>query len=212
MESNDLHPTPDPESWRLFAAVPLGEPVRQLIRDVQSELETENWPLKWVHPDRIHVTLRFFGETPITTIDDLKRVMSGVARRSRATLYNTGQLGAFPSKDNPQVIWIGLEGRLKSLEQTADLIEQSARRLGFRPEKRRFQGHITVARVRSGASPIEEFGPVAEHLTLPPVEFPADRLQLIRSVLSSGGPTYTVLGEWPIGDGVARVNPTLAPG
>ena len=200
------------EMWRLFAAVPLEEPVRRLIHDVQRELESENWPLRWVDPDRIHLTIRFFGETPTTAVDDLKRVLSGVARRSRATLYQTGQLGAFPSMATPQVIWIGLEGRLKSLEQTADLVEKSAKELGFRPEKRRFQGHVTVARVRNDAPTIEEFGAVAEHLTLPPIDLPAERLQLIRSILSPHAPSYSVLGEWQIGDGVARENPSLAPG
>jgi 2'-5' RNA ligase len=196
--------TTDNEKWRLFSAIPLDEPVRQLLRDVQDEFRSEGWPLRWVDPDLMHITIRFFGDTPVKTVDELKRVLRTVARRGRPTLLTTGQIGAFPSMDEPRVMWIGLEGRLKSLESIADLTERVAQDIGFKPERRRFQGHITVARLRDGKQLPESFRAVCEDLTLPAVNVSADRYQLIRSVLSPQGPTYTVLEEWPIGDGIAR--------
>lgn len=186
----------DEKNWRLFAAVPLTEPVRNLIADIQDELEPEGWPIKWVDPALAHITVKFYGDTPVQRVDELKEQLALVAGRNVATTVTTGQLGAFPSLDSPRVVWLGLEGSIQPLKTMARDVDDVSADLGFARERRGFQAHITLGRFRDAGDAPEEVGDIIRDIGLPSHEFHADRLQLLRSVLRPDGPQYSTIGEW----------------
>jgi 2'-5' RNA ligase len=105
-----------------------------------------------------------------------------------------GAAAVAPSARRPRIVWLRVydetpEGSLATL---AGRIEQSARACGFLPELRRFEGHVTLARARSGRR--------ASAVDLPETtglgSFVADRLVLYRSRLGGGGATYEELASY----------------
>lgn len=187
------------ERWRLFAAVPVTDEVQEAIARVQRGLATRGWPVRWVKPELTHITVKFFGDTEVGGVGELRRRLAIVAGRARSTTLETSGIGAFPSVARPRVIWVGLAGAVKHLERLAEDVDAVSGGTRASPGDKPFRAHITLGRVRDDARRIDDFQEALRDYGSPPLDVPIDRLQLVRSVLGPGGPTYTTVAEWPLG-------------
>jgi RNA 2',3'-cyclic 3'-phosphodiesterase len=99
-----------------------------------------------------------------------------------------GELGAFPSRSRPRVLWVGVDAP-PALELLQDRIERGCEAIGFPPEGAPFQPHITLGRVREGQRLPP--GGLDDHAGgFEQVPFSGDELVLYESVLTTGGPRY----------------------
>lgn len=185
-------------TWRVFAAVPVSDDVRALMGDVADELAPRGWPVKWVRPELAHLTLKFYGNVETARLPELTARLARVAQECQPLRMRTTTVGAFPSERRPRVLWLGLAGDVEPLAALATRVESASTGFG-KSEDRPFAPHVTLARLRDGAALPADFAAAAAELRLNPVAFAIDRLQLVRSVLGPGGPTYTAIGEWPLG-------------
>jgi len=55
-----------------------------------------------------------------------------------------GELGAFPSRSRPRILWVGVQAP-PSLELLQDRIERGSEAIGFAPEGTPFKPHVTLA-------------------------------------------------------------------
>lgn len=185
-------------TWRVFVAVPVDDAVRAIMRDVVGELAPRGWPVKWVRPELAHLTMKFYGDIETDRLPDLAARLADVATAAQPLTVRTTGIGAFPTERRPRVLWLGLTGDIEPLAALARRVEAASAGFG-RPEDRPFAPHITLGRLRDGAPAPSDFAAAASALRPAPVTLAVDRLQLVRSVLGPGGPTYTVIGEWPLG-------------
>src|SRR5687768_5360717 len=95
-------PTPRPPAasapgspWRLFVAVPLPEPVRELVRETTEGLAAEGWPVRWVAAEAAHLTLHFLGATEPERAELLRLALAPVVERHVAFELRTAGLGVF---------------------------------------------------------------------------------------------------------------------
>ena len=51
-------PQSEAAAWRVFAAVPVSDEVRELMRRAEETLALRGWPMKWVKPELAHLTLQ----------------------------------------------------------------------------------------------------------------------------------------------------------
>jgi 2'-5' RNA ligase len=173
---------------RLFAAVPIPEPARGQILHLLSELRNGDWPVRWVHDEGLHMTLKFFGEVAGERLDVIIEALRFAANGAGALSLRLGPLGAFPSRSRPRILWVGIEAP-PSLELLQDRIERGAEAIGFPPEGTPFQPHVTLGRVREGQRlPARSLDDHADNLE--PVPFVAQKLVLYESVLTTTGPHY----------------------
>jgi 2'-5' RNA ligase len=107
-------------------------------------------------------------------------------------------LGAFPKKEYPRVVWVGLSEGEEETKQIAEELENEICRLGIAKEKRPFSSHITLGRVRSAHNRSQ----LTERLNYLEQNFPqgwpackVDRITLFKSTLTPSGPIYEVLHE-----------------
>ena len=184
--------------WRLFAALPVSDAVRSTMGVVIDSLRPYGWPMKWVDPSLAHLTVRFYGNVGRDQISSLSQRLAAVASEAFPAQVSTSATGAFPSASRPRVIWIGLDGDVEAIGAVAAAVATATAHIG-EPDTKPFKPHITIGRLRQGGKPPSDFAAAVNALHLEPVDFSIDRLQLIRSVLSPAGPTYTVIGEWPLG-------------
>jgi 2'-5' RNA ligase len=191
------------EQIRSFIAIELPEQARKGLARLRRGLERdEHGFVKWVDPQGIHLTLKFLGNIPakrVTEITDaIKKATGGI---SPFHLEISG-LGAFPSLKQPRVFWVGISGELDKLSALQLDIDSTLAALGFAREERPFVAHLTVARIREGASPAErrDFGELVDSTTFQdkyPVEVAAVRL--MRSQLTPAGAIYTCLSVVGLG-------------
>jgi 2'-5' RNA ligase len=191
------------EQIRSFIAIELPEEAKKGLARLRRGLERdEHGFVKWVDPQGIHLTLKFLGNIPakrVTEITDaIKKATGGI---SPFHLEISG-LGAFPSLKQPRVFWVGISGELDKLSALQLDIDSTLAALGFAREERPFVAHLTVARIREGASPAErrDFGELVDSTTFQdkyPVEVAAVRL--MRSQLTPAGAIYTCLSVVGLG-------------
>ena len=173
---------------RLFAAVPIPEPARVEIARLLARLREPGWPLRLVHDQGLHLTVKFFGEVAPARLEVIEEAVRSAAPGTGALSLRLAEVGAFPSFRRPRVVWVGLDVP-PALELLQDRLERLAEAIGFAPEGDPFRPHVTLGRVREG----ERLPPGAlDSLagTYEPVPFLASELVLYESVLGRGGPHY----------------------
>jgi 2'-5' RNA ligase len=125
--------------------------------------------LRWVPRDQWHVTLQFLGRVP--DVDALVRALDGV--RSRAVVCaRLGGAGAFGKARRGTVLWLGVREGADELAALAGAVCDETARVGFAPEDRPFQPHLTLARastptdLRDAVAALEMVGDVGPAWTV----------------------------------------------
>jgi RNA 2',3'-cyclic 3'-phosphodiesterase len=173
---------------RLFVAVPVSEPAREQILKLLGKLREAGWPVRWVHDEGLHMTLKFFGEVAPERLDVIAEALRFAAEGAEPLPLELGDLGAFPSRSRPRVLWVGVQAPA-GLELLQDRIERGCEAIGFPPEGAPFQSHLTLGRLREGQR--LPSGGLDDHAEgFEQVSFVARQLVLYESLLTTGGPRY----------------------
>ena len=185
---------------RLFVALDVPDRVRGGLEAWQARALTDP-ALRPVRPEALHVTLCFLGYHPERAIESIASVVTGVEPRPVEVRFEADPVPAPPRR--PRLFAAGGRSRAASALQ-AELSERLAAERFYRPEKREFWTHVTVARVRSErgsrarggrGKPMRVESPpeaLPAELTEP---FEAPRLALYRSYLRPSGAEYVRLDE-----------------
>lgn len=178
---------------RLFFAVELPLQVRGILGRLRTLAEDGDY--RWVDPSRMHVTLAFLGEQPEARLAALQRIGQQAAGASSSAQLRLGSAGFFGSRRSPRVLWVDLAGEIEALLELQNKLQAGLREGGFPTEDRAFRAHITLARRREAAQGGAPPGwpPEVEHAS-----FKVERLTLMQSRLSSRGPTYIAVSEFPL--------------
>ena len=180
------------EQKRLFIATDISEEVRSAIKDHVGALKRmPAESVRWEKIEKIHLTLKFLGDTDTRKIPDIGSSLSKIASEYRRFDLILERTGVFPNPRNAKVLWIGIQKTDKLDRLYAD-IENALAERGFTKENRRFSPHITIGRIRDPrrAKPIIEQHIAAD---LGTIKSTVDELVLYESVLRPGGALYTVL-------------------
>ena len=182
------------ETIRSFIAFDIdNELVVKRLSEVQGMLVNAGADLKLVKPQNIHVTMRFLGNISLSMVDLIHEEMKQIFF-APFDIELRG-LGAFPSLRYARVVWAGIRKGVDELVNIFDQLEPRLRRLGFKPDRKGFSPHLTIARVRTGRHKAELIRCVED---LADYEFGiinANWLRLKKSVLTPKGPIYTTLRE-----------------
>ncbi len=179
---------------RLFVAVPLPPEAHAAAAEILGRLRAEEWPVRWVREDGLHITLKFFGDVMPERYDTIAEMIGFAVDDMGPMTLNVTGAGAFPGLAHPRVIRLELAGDAGALELLQDRLERKGLAIGFPPEGRPFHPHITLGRVKegqrlpAGAQEILESVPGGE-------SFLADKVVLFESQSGPLGPQYDPLLE-----------------
>ncbi len=192
--------------WRLFVAIPMPDEAREQIARIIQLLSHEDWPVRWIDPQTAHMTLHFLGATLPEQAELLRMALAQpVAKVERFTLA-TSHLGVFPNVRQPRVLWIGLDGDTERLQRLHVEVGNALNRLGFEAETGRLNPHITLGRVREGATPalataiqaqLAPSSPTAR-VTATAVQVPVNEVLLVRSFLDAKGAKHVPIASYPL--------------
>jgi 2'-5' RNA ligase len=181
-----------PGTVRAFIALDLPETIKQAAARIQGILANSGGDVRWVKASGLHLTLKFLGPVPTEKIPEIIEALESVTAPAHPFRITVKGIGAFPHIGNPRVIWLGLESGPELAEFHA-AVEKAMTRLGFEPEGRSFQPHLTLGRVRSprGREKLRAALEPHEEGERPACEL--KEIALMKSELRSGGAEYTAL-------------------
>jgi 2'-5' RNA ligase len=184
---------------RSFLAIELPQPILKKIEEVQGDLRSTHADVRWVSPDKIHLTLKFFGNIEESRIDLILKSIEDPIRNTSPFSLKVRGVGAFPSLKNPRVIWMGLVDGKEVLASFQKQIESQLEKIGFQPEDRPFHPHLTLGRMKSSRGKEDLGGRMEKHKEEEFGDFPVERAVLFKSDLRPTGPIYTPLRELRLG-------------
>ena len=188
-------------SRRLFVAVSLPEDVRvalhAAVREAVAPLLAPR-AVTWVREPNLHLTVRFLGDRPVALVDPLVRVLGAAMATVPRHELRIGGLGAFPGDRRARVLWIGVEANV-ALALLYQKVDDACAQLGIEREARDFHPHVTVGRVRTGASVrADRLQQGAAALTTSRWTMPVETVDLMSSELAPGGARYRRLAAVPL--------------
>ena len=183
---------------RTFLAIELPEEVRNEIAGIQRRLKKNiRGVITWVRPERIHLTLKFFGNISGDDVVNISRVVENSVAGVKPLSLSIKAVGVFPDVMRPRVIWVGINGDVVPLSNLHKVMDHGFQDYGFKREERPFRPHLTLGRIKSpkgmvGLATVVEGG--GDYVA---GQFQAGGLTLFKSDLTSGGAIYTKLAQFP---------------
>lgn len=132
---------------RLFIAIEVPPQVKAIAAGAKALLEKDTKEVRWVSPENVHLTLRFLGDCPDGQVEPIVAGLRSALAGSVAFHCETTSFGTFSGGREARVLWLGV-GATPELTEVYDHIGGALREIGFDPEKRPFQPHITLARIK----------------------------------------------------------------
>jgi len=163
-----------------------------MLARLRKELERDEHSfVKWVRPDGIHLTLKFLGNIPSKRVAEVTEAIEEAVQGNSPFHLEISGLGK-----QARVFWVGIGGEVDKLLKLQRNIDSALAVLGFAKEERPFVPHLTLARLRPGASPLERrnFGELVGSTTFEDkYHIKVEAVSLMRSQLTPAGAIYTRL-------------------
>jgi 2'-5' RNA ligase len=192
------------EMIRAFVAIELEDALLTSLRQVQDELKRA--PVarlaRWVSSAGIHLTLKFLGDVSSERVPEITQAIERGCHSSAPFRISLLEAGFFPNAHRLRVVWVGVGGDVQMLLQLQRAVESELDALGFAPESRGFQPHLTLARMHDYARPADR-EEMAKRISSVQVDTRSEMwvraVHLIRSELRPTGAVYTSLAAVPLG-------------
>ncbi|MCX7702588.1 MAG: RNA 2',3'-cyclic phosphodiesterase [Planctomycetota bacterium] len=180
---------------RMFIAVELEDDLRKQLSEVQKTLATSQANVKWVEPHNIHLTIKFLGDVDPALIVGICKVIESATEKQVPFVVPVIGVGTFPPTGLPRIIWVGASDEELRLSKIYNTLNSGLVPLGIPFEKRKFNPHITLGRIRTpkGADALKKM--VSQYSQKPFGSIAVDSLTLFSSELTEKGPLYTPLAN-----------------
>ena len=179
---------------RTFIALELPEEVKKEILEIQRRLVIKDAKIRWVSKENTHLTLKFLGGVEERLIPDIYETINTASKSFHSFQLNLSNVGLFPNKRRPKIIWAGIGGRTSELELLAEKCDSALHRIGFKRENRKFKPHLTIGRIKC-LGDAQDLSQRLNDLEVNPIEFEAAKINIIKSDLTSGSAVYTLLNS-----------------
>ncbi|MBA2621148.1 MAG: RNA 2',3'-cyclic phosphodiesterase [Acidobacteria bacterium] len=176
---------------RIFAAIDISEAARQAVSAYVEILHAEFQSVRvgWEKPEKLHLTLKFFGDVDERQLENLTEAIEQTARQNLNLNLQIAEAGVFPSPARARILWLGLQEETGNLQKLNENLETECARFGFAREERNFKAHLTIARLRE---PQKSKELIRKHLQndFAPLEFQATEIVIYQSELLPKGSIY----------------------
>lgn len=186
------------EPLRLFIAIPIDERWREQLTEQSIALQTTLPFQKWTHPEDYHITLKFLGDTSVSQLHQIEKILVNVSENTCPFELTGKGWGIFGDQAAPSILWAGVGGDLNSLNNLHIKIDDSLEEL-FPKEKRNFSPHLTIARRYKGKVPLstsfEKYYPDTTDLI---INWSVNEIKLYQSHLQKK-PMYEAIATYILG-------------
>ncbi|WP_051617150.1 RNA 2',3'-cyclic phosphodiesterase [Desulfonatronovibrio hydrogenovorans] len=178
----------------MFIGLALPDVYQEKLGRIKKEWESKfQSKLTWTKPGNWHLTLKFLGEVEDSIVPE---ICAYIRRLEFAEFILRGSgSGFFGSKAQYRVAWLGLDLDVSSLVSLAEKIDRDMEKYGFERAKRRYKGHLTLARIKAFYTndPWKELRESIDGMHWPVFEI--QEVVLWQSVLGPAGPQYRAMAS-----------------
>jgi 2'-5' RNA ligase len=161
---------------RLFVAVWPPDDVLDRLHDLE---RPRDQGVRWLPIENLHITLRFVGDADVDEVADaLDHVEFPAA---------TVTLGPAIDVLAERSLVLPVAG----VDDLAAVVRSATRGIGSERERRRFVGHLTIARLARRARPSRSAGRLFD------ASFDVTDVALVASTLTDAGAVYETVASWP---------------
>ncbi|MDT4966733.1 MAG: 2,3-cyclic 3-phosphodiesterase [Acidobacteriota bacterium] len=181
---------------RVFCAIELPAALNSAVVDHISRLRLDvpDTRASWEKGDKLHVTLKFFGEISQDKVAVVTDAAAAASLNISPLQLSLNGAGAFHSRGMPKVLWLGIEDKSGELERLHSRLESACEDMGIKREERPFHPHLTIARIRSSAG-AKELASAHRALGFEAQGFQASELCVMRSELAPEGSLYSEISR-----------------
>lgn len=182
---------------RAFLAVDVHEDLSKKILKVQDEFKDLDARIKFVEPENMHLTLKFFGDITQYKVEQINQIVARELRNADKFTLNLKSIGAFPSINKPKTLWIRTDKNraFTNIQRRCDI---GLEKVGFKREKK-YNPHLTFGRVKDSKSNEQIINKLNELNNIIIGEMLVDEVVLKSSELTPSGPIYTDLKTFKLG-------------
>ncbi|HNW90086.1 MAG TPA: RNA 2',3'-cyclic phosphodiesterase [Bacteroidales bacterium] len=181
---------------RIFAAVKIvPQPaLTRFIDELQQHLADSS--IRWVDPKNLHLTLKFFGETPEEKITAIEEALEKI--HLAPFDFGLGNLKIFGSRYHPRVLFVEAL-KAESFKLLSDLIHDQIKLLGYETDRQNFVPHLTLGRIKK-ISDLKYFQKkISEYSEIVLQTQHVKEFLLYESILPFSGPEYKIMKIFPLG-------------
>jgi|FLOH01.1.fsa_nt_gi RNA 2',3'-cyclic 3'-phosphodiesterase len=173
--------------------------VQQYLKDIQTKWNTHKLgKISLVKPEHMHLSLAFLGEPDELLLNDVTYPFNKLVNLFSPINVSLSETGMFPHANDPKIIWMGINGELDKLYDFKKLVDGVLEKLEFETDKRKFQAHITLGRVKYLKQPSHQLAHSVMETDVFPLQFKLSELVWIESTLTQQGPVYKTLKTFPL--------------
>ncbi|MBQ1251538.1 MAG: RNA 2',3'-cyclic phosphodiesterase [Firmicutes bacterium] len=178
---------------RAFVAIPIPEAVKDEIRAFYRGIGSVRG-VKTVVPENLHITLDFLGDISQREADAFSANLQRLAGKIRPFTVRICGVGAFPSRKDPKILWLGMKNS-RPLNELAVKVKAAVDSM----DDKKFSPHLTVGRVKYRSDDQKEYFDrffAQDHKEFGVIN--VDHIHLMKSDLSGKDPVYTVIRDFKL--------------
>lgn len=183
---------------RIFTAIDISDEARAKTTNYIENLRGAFPKVRvgWEQAEKLHLTLKFFGDIDEKQLENLTEAVENAASRISNFKLQISGTGVFPAVGRARILWLGLKEETGSLKNLYEIFETECEQIGFPKDKRNFNPHLTIARLRepNKAAELIGFHTKSKFVSL---SFDARELIVFQSRLQSSGSEYTKIFSAP---------------
>jgi 2'-5' RNA ligase len=172
---------------RTFISLEIPEDSLQKIIEIRNKTVDISSNVRWEKNDKLHVTLKFLGETDEDKISKIIETIDRITSTFKPISLRFEKFGIFKKGNEPKILWIGVNSNM-DLQKLVYEIDTSLVEYEVELEKRSFKPHITLLRFR-GNEVVKNVLSLTE-VILPDIKFTADKIIFYESKLLPSGSIY----------------------
>jgi 2'-5' RNA ligase len=182
---------------RAFIAIEIPAEIKTALGAAQASLRPLKADVSWTKAENVHLTLKFLGEVAETRLDELRAVMCETTVNEPYFALNLDGMGVFPNARQPRVLWTGLAGDVRRLQELQKTLDAGLRQINMAGGKNDFHPHLTIGRIKSNRNTSELIA-AANQYALPALSFNVSEIVLMKSELHPAGARYTAVIHAPL--------------
>ena len=177
---------------RSFIALELSDKIKNQISIITKQLKSKNLAVRWIPINNVHLTIKFLGDFPISSLENLKQTLENNIIIINKFDLQFNNIWTFPNINNPRIIWVGVQ-KNNSLEKLFNVIESIMPEFAIKPENRKFSPHLTIGRVKNSFSKLDSHQIKKIISAIPEINFghqTVEEVILFKSTLTPQGAKY----------------------
>ncbi|MCC7553942.1 MAG: RNA 2',3'-cyclic phosphodiesterase [Methanobacteriaceae archaeon] len=173
---------------RSFLAIEIDENLKKSILNLQNEFKKINTNIKFVNPENMHLTLKFFGDISLDCSKKIALKIEDIIKNYNSFELELENIGSFPNKNYIKVIWIGFNEN-KTLSNLQKELDNEFYKLKFKKE-RNYTSHLTIGRVKGPKNKDLVKKIIDENKNIKLGKINVNKISLKKSTLTANGPIY----------------------